>query len=339
MNLDRKAVTDVVILDFSKAFETVNHRKLLLKLNHCGINIKLIQWIQDFLTGRGQFVSVDGAKSPLCKIWSGVPQGSVLGPLLFLLYVNDLPDLIDSECRLFADDTLLFNSRTNMAVLQKDLMTLQKYANDWQLSFNVTKCAVLSIGEKKSEIDYFLCEQRLKNVDTHPYLGLELQSNIKWEAHYDKIISKATRILFMLRRVLKHADTKTRKIAYFSLVRPILEHGCIVWDPFSNKNIKRFEKIQNTALRFIFKLKGQVSFTQIRENTGIESLAKRRKDLRFKYYLNAIDKNLTVPDFGGFKKCHNTRQQGGLFFVPSIRTNAFFYSFWPRTSRDLRDPC
>ena len=133
----------------------------------------------------------------------------------FLLYVNDLPDLIDSECRLFADDTLLFNSRTNMAVLQKDLMTLQKYANDWQLSFNVTKCAVLSIGEKKSEIDYFLCEQRLKNVDTHPYLGLELQSNIKWEAHYDKIISKATRILFMLRRVLKHADTKTRKIAYF----------------------------------------------------------------------------------------------------------------------------
>ena len=155
LNLDRKVVTDVVILDFSKAFDTVNHRKLLLKLNHYGINKKLIQWIQDFLTGRGQFVSVDGAKSPLCKIWLGVPQGSVLGPLLFLLYVNDLPDLIDSECRLFADDTLLFNSRTNMAVLQKDLMTLQKYANDWQLSFNVTKCAVLTIGEKKSEIDYF----------------------------------------------------------------------------------------------------------------------------------------------------------------------------------------
>ena len=102
-----------------------------------------------------------------------------------------------------------------------------------------------------------------------------------------------------------------------------------MWDPFSKKNIKRFEKLQNTALRFIFKLKGQVSFTEIKENTGIESLAKRRKDLMFKYYLNAVDKNLTVPDFGGFKKCHNTRQQGGRF-VPSIRTNAFFLFVLPK---------
>lgn len=79
----------------------------------------------------------------------------------------------------------------------------------------------------------------------------------------------------MLRRVLKHADTKTRQIAYFSLVSPLLEYGCTVWDPFMKKDIKRFEKIQNTAVRFIFKLKGQVSFTEIRANTGIESLAKR----------------------------------------------------------------
>ena len=121
-------------------------------------------------------------------------------------------------------------------------------------------------------------------------------------------------------------------------MRPILEYGCIVWDPFSKKNIKRFEKLQNTALRFIFKLKGQVSFTEIKENTGIESLAKRRKDLRFKYYLNAVDKNLTVPDFGGFKKCHNTRQQGAYLYLPSGQMH-FFYSFCPRKSRDFRDLC
>ena len=101
------------------------------------------------------------------------------------------------------------------------------------MTFDVTKYAVFSIGEKKSEIDYFLCNNqrrwKKKNVDTPPYLGLELQSSIKWEAHYDKIISKATTILFMLRRVLKHAGTKTRKIAYFSLVRPIfLEYGCCI---------------------------------------------------------------------------------------------------------------
>ena len=148
------------------------------------------------------------------------------------------------------------------------------------IDFYVTKCTVLSFGEKTSEINYFVCNQRLKNVDTHSYLGVELQSNIKWEAKYYKITSKVSRISFMLRRVQKHAATKTRKISHFSLVRPILEYGCIVWSPFSKKNIKKFEKIQNTALMFIVKLKGQVSLTEIRENTSIESLAKRRKVLR-----------------------------------------------------------
>ena len=130
-----------------------------------------------------------------------------------MLYDDDLPDLVDSECRLLADDTLSFHFLTNKAVLQKDLITLQKYANNWQPNFKETKCAVLSIGEQKLYINYSLCNQRLKNLDTHPYLTMELQSNLKWETNYDKIPSKASRrILFMLRRVLKHADTKTQKI-------------------------------------------------------------------------------------------------------------------------------
>ena len=335
-NLDKKIITDVIILDFSKAFDTVNHRKLFYKLDHYGINKELIFWIQNFLTNRRQFVSVDNVDSPLCPIYSGVPQGSVLGPLLFLLYVNDLPDHIRSECRLFADDTLLFNSRENKAELQQDLNVLQEYASKWQLTFNVAKCAVLSIGETKAEADYFLCNQRLSNVESHPYLGIELQSNLKWDKQYNKIISKANRTLFMLRRVLKQADTKTRQIAYFSLVRPLLEYGCTVWDPFLKKDIKRFEKVQNAALRFIFKIKGQVSFTELRENIGMDSLAKRRRDLRCNFYMKAIERGLTVPDFTNFNRHHNTRQHAGLF-IPAIKTNAYFNSFWPRTTRDLRD--
>ena len=126
------------------------------------------------------------------------------------------------------------------------------------------------------------------NVDTHPYLGIELKSNIQQEADYDKITSKTNSVLFMLMRALKHSDAKTQKIAYFSLVRPkqailLLYNG----DPFSKQKIKKgYDKVQNTSLTFIFKLKDQV-----RENTGIENLAKMRKDLRFKYYLKAIEKN------------------------------------------------
>ena len=130
-----------------------------------------------------------------------------------------------------------------------------------------------------------------------------------------------------------HADTKTRKIAYFSLVRLTQEYSfesIELWDSFSkNYYIKRLEKNLKSALRCILKLKCQVSFREIRENTGIKSLAKRRKNLRFKYYLNALNKDLSVSDFGSFKKCHNTWQQRDSF-VPSIRTNALSYYFWTR---------
>ena len=121
-------------------------------------------------------------------------------------------------------------------------------------------------------------------------------------------------MLLMLRRVLKHADTKTQKTVYSSLVRPILEYGCIVWDHFLKNNIKTFKKR--------LKLEGQVSFMEIRENTGTESLAKRREDLWFKCYLSSVNRDLSVPDFGGFKECHNTQQHNDPF-VPTIRTNEF----------------
>ena len=139
-----------------------------------------------FLTDRLQFVSVDGFDSPRCRVTSGVPQGSALGPLLFLIYINDLPDLLSSNCRLFADDSLLFNYRSNKFILQQDLNVLQLYAAEWQLIFNIPKCAVISIGESNSNVDYVLCNTRLSNVNSHSYLGIELQWNLKWKSHYEK---------------------------------------------------------------------------------------------------------------------------------------------------------
>lgn len=122
---EQNSVTDVVILDFAKAFDTVNRRKLILKLKSYGIGSQLILWIESYLAGRGQTVLVEGLSSVWCNILSCVSQGSVLGPL-FLRYVNDLPKQLTSECRLFADDTLLYNTRENH----------QAWSNMWQLSFN-----------------------------------------------------------------------------------------------------------------------------------------------------------------------------------------------------------
>ena len=336
-NKEMGMITDVIILDFSKAFDSVNHRKLLSKLRCFGIGNQLISWIKDFLRNRGQVVKVENSTSSRCNVISGVPQGSVLGPLLFLLYVNDLSAQLVSECRLFADDAVLYNTRQNKDILQQDLLKLELWSKLWQLSFNTTKCSVLSIKDPSLQQDYYLNNTRIKNVKNHPYLGIELSYDLKWNPHVNKVASKALKLLGMLSRVIKTADTKTRQMAYNTLIRPVLEYGCQVWDPYLSKDIKQLEKIQNRALRFIFRLPpGIISFSELRLQTGIQSLADRRKDLRLNFYFKQIASGVITDTHAQAPlRVHNTRQNDGLY-IPSIKTKAFYHSFWPRTIRDIR---
>ena len=164
---------------------------------------------------------------------SGVPQGSVLGPLLFLLYINDLPESVKSQCRLFADDALLYNDVTNRIIVQDDLNRLQCWADNWQMVFNSKKCYHLTIGKNVSPRNtFYLCGEKLEVVKSNPYLGIEFQHDLKWDSHIKNINAKARQLLGMTRRVLRDADENTRKIAYTTLVRPSLEYGCMAWDPF-----------------------------------------------------------------------------------------------------------
>ena len=207
--------------------------------------------------------------------------GSVLGPILFLLNVNDLPESITSECRLFADDTLLHIARENKQVLQRDLDTLGSWSRRWQLSFNIDKCSVLSVKDCVSRPDYYLDGRRLENVDSHPYLGIELAYNLKWSRHIDNIVAKASGRLRLLKRALKSADSRTRQQAYNTIVRPIL---------------------QNRAMRFIFRLRGQVGFSKVRSDTDTISLKDRRKNL----WLNLFFLNL--QKVGSLKTCTITHR-------------------------------
>ena len=131
---------DVVILDFAKAFDTVSHNLLLFKLNRYGISNVLLNWIRNFLSDRAMSVVVEGAESGVASVTSGVPQGSVLGPFLFILFINDLPDSVVSLCRLYADDVIIYNSRDHQGQLQSDLDVLNSWANTWQLSSSTSKC-------------------------------------------------------------------------------------------------------------------------------------------------------------------------------------------------------
>ena len=151
-NFESKTQTDVVVLDFSKAFDVVPHQRLLHKLDHYGIRGTILNWIQNFLTNRTQKVVVDGSSSESARVRSGVPQGTVLGPLLFLTYINDLPSTVSSQVRLFADDCLLYRPikfRADQEQLQRDLSALQDWADQWGMCFNPSKCSVLRVSRPK----------------------------------------------------------------------------------------------------------------------------------------------------------------------------------------------
>ena len=145
--------TAVIVMDFSKAFDKVDHQRLLLKLHRLGINSGVITWIQSFLSNRSQSVVLDGEHSDSCPVLSGVPQGSVLGPCLFVMYINDMPDSIKSNIRLFADDTIMYlaiSTHDDCHALQSDLTKLEAWEKEWFMAFNLHKCEVIRITKKEN---------------------------------------------------------------------------------------------------------------------------------------------------------------------------------------------
>ena len=180
---DQNRQVDVVIFDFSKAFGTVPHRKLLHKLDAYGIRGPLHTWIGYFLTQRKTNVVVEGQKSHSVHVGSCVPIGTVLGLLLFLCHINDLPERVNSQIRLFADDCLLYrpiNSPQDHQTLQRNLNNLKIWADDWGMKFNAQKCYLLSTKSKSSHF-YTINDQILKQVQDNPYLGITFSEDLKWK--------------------------------------------------------------------------------------------------------------------------------------------------------------
>ena len=280
---------DLIILDFAKAFDTVVFNRLLFKLKKSGLNDKLLIWVKSWLTDRTQKVVVDGSHSRKEPVVSGVPQGTVLGPLLFLVYINDINSDIKSTLRLFADDSLLYRqvtSREDQCIIQQDIDQLSKWANLWQMSFNVKKCHVLKIGRSKrttrnqsqSECVYDMAGVPLTEVEHHPYLGIELDNMLSWDIHLRNTQSKSTRILNMIRRnFTRGTSIDIRKALYTSLVRPHLEYSSAVWDPHHKTKIDNLEKVQNQAARFVTRKYGRTdSVTTMKNELGWNSLQERR---------------------------------------------------------------
>ena len=292
---------DLILLDFSKAFDKVNHLKLLYKLHQHGIQDTTLQWVKSFLIGRRQSVLVNGDTSDEVPVTSGVPQGSVLGPLLFLLYINDLPENIVSQVRLFADDTAVYltvNSSTQQQTLQEDLNRLQKWEHAWDMEFNPSKCTVLCITRSKHPFKstYKLHGQTLETVSDAKYLGVNISSDLNWNKHVQNVTTSASKTLNFIKRNIPTKQQNIREFAYKTLVRPQLEYCSSVWSPHTQSNIHKIEMVQRRAARWVtHDYSHYSSVTEMLNLLKWRSLENRRSDARILIFYKIIHGLVAVP--------------------------------------------
>lgn len=254
----------------------------MMKLARLNINSSVLNWIAAFLTKRYQYVSVNDHNSPLTEVKSGVPQGSVLGPILFLVYINDVGNNLSSNVRLFADDCVIYrkiNSSEDSNTLQTDLDNIVNWCEDWQMQINAfkTKAMTFTRSTNMHLNSYSINNTAIENVSTLKYLGVYLSSNLTWNEHIDAIISKASKTLGFIRRNLYLASQSTKLLAYTSLVRSKLDYASIIWNPNQAYLTNRLEALQNKAARLITKNYSRTSsITAIKESLQLPSLEKRR---------------------------------------------------------------
>jgi hypothetical protein len=278
LNLDEGRPFDVIYLDFSKAFDKVPHQRLFRKLLAHGIGGQILEWVKNWLTGRRQKVGVNKTYSDWECVISGVPQGSVLGPLLFLIYINDLDAGIDSKLLKFADDTKLGKAvatENEVEIMRKDLETIFKWSVDWQMLFNTDKCSVLHMGRSNKEADYKMGLNEIKKITQERDLGVVIDKSGKASKQCAIAVKKANGILGMIKRNIKFKSKKVIVKLYKSLVRPRLEYCIQAWSPYLRKDIDMIERVQRRATRLIEGFT-DMSYEDRLEQTGLISLEKRR---------------------------------------------------------------
>ena len=339
--LNNKGQTDIIFLDFSKAFDKISHKFLLSKIHHYGIRNHTLSWIGAFLSNRTQTTVVNGVHSSYVEVASGVPQGSVLGPMLFLLYINDINNAIKSQIKLFADDSVLYRNIRNQndqVILQNDLDTISSWAEKWLMELNINKCSVLSITLKRNSIfhDYNIIGATLRRVTNHDYLGVTILSDLNWLRHVTKISNKASRTLGLLKRTLSPCSQNVKSIAYKMLVRPQLEYASEVWSPYTMKCIKKIEQIQRNSCRFIFHEYCRDTDTSLLINRlNLDSLYARRliqqATMFYKIHYSLVD--ICPPSYIQHANHISSRTDHPLKYCNKnpLQINAYKYSFFPRS--------
>ena len=251
---DNSRGIDIIYLDFQKAFDKVPHKKLMVKTRALGIIGEMSDWIEDWLTNRKQRVVINGEASEWADVTSGVPQGSVLGPLLFLIYINDIDIGLTSKIAKFADDTKLGTNALNPAdvdALRIDLIKLGEWSERWQMPFNCGKCKVMHIGDRNPQANYSLQGSEIQSVDQEEDLGIIISKDLKFTKQSIKVEKKAQKLIGYIKRQFKYRNKEIVLQLYTALVRPHLEYAVQFWAPSLQKDINRLEAVQARATKLV----------------------------------------------------------------------------------------
>ena len=374
LSLNENILNHVVYFDFAKAFDSVNHDILLKKLKDMyKIDGTLLKFIKNYLEGRFQKVVIGSESSSTLNVNSGVPQGSFLGPLLFVLFINDLPSHLSdgTDIVLYADDTKIWrkiHSLSDCFSLQSDIDHLINWASQNKMQFHPSKCKVLTISSRTSDsatssFTYCLGSSSLNSADAETDLGVDITPKLSWNSQCNRLYSKACQQLGIVKRN-GHivTDSKSRRALYLSLVRSQFENCSIVWRPTTSSLMEKLESLQKRAIKWILFEENRSYSPQIylQKCKDIDILPLSKKfDLNDLIFFHKIVNELVpvyLPSYLSFyeggsrlRRCHLDRLSIFCSLLPrstqsSVRSNnhltkSFFYRthlLWNNLPFDLR---
>lgn len=347
---DERVQVDSIYTDFAKAFDKVNHIRLCRKLEGFGIHGSLLRWIQSYLNRRSQLVAVKGHLSQPVTVTSGVPQGSHLGPLLFIIFINDLIESLSCPCLLYADDLKVFKTVKNFSdasMLQNDLNALSTWCDQNFMRLNVSKCFVITFTRKINKVtfEYSLNNEVLERKHVAKDLGVLFDDQLTFHNHYDYIIKRSSNLLgFVSRSTKDFRNTNSFIHLYYTLIRSVLEYNSVIWSPFYQVHTDRIEKIQQRCLRILSYRCGMgrrlSSYPERLKHFRVIRLSERRKYIEATLLHKIIHSSIDSPhllSLINFNTRPKSRNSNKLFRTQVFNNNTSYYNPVVRMSRQFND--
>lgn len=345
----KRLQVDAIYTDFSKAFDKVDHKILCTKLKALGFHGNLLRWIISYLSKRSQLVALKGDYSSPVFVTSGVPQGSHLGPLFFIAFINDIVNNLSCPTLLYADDLKIFSTIDSMGDamnLQRDLDAIDHWCINNKMSLNLNKCNVISFTTKTNKIifPYTINSHLLERKFVVKDLGVIFDDKLTFKQHYDEITERGSRLLGFIARITKQFKRPTSFIYLFcSLIRSVLEYNSVIWSPYYAVHMNRIESVQKRCLKLLsyrFNLnRAYNTYPDLLSKFKIHSLENRR-DLNGLIILHKIIHSyidcpslLSNINFNTFQRCRNPK----LFLLRVYLNNTSFFNPLTRMCRQYNE--